>query len=499
MINILQSKMKIKSGPSQVISAHGSKGWVRSKKLPISYERIGLVAALFDVVIVFGLGVASGISYHAAAFGQVDHLRNAIGAGLTCGILFCLGMQSMHLYRPSAILFQQNILRSVLATWTAVFCSLLAMAFLAKISWEFSRGAAICFFLSGCVALPLSRRGARHFAQFLISNNFLSERRNIVLVGDRRHLLSRGLSENLMRHGFNVVHQVIVGVTDDNKLKNVTEVSASIESLKQLIRETRVDEIFLAFDTGAQRTIDVVASSLHAVPVPVRLLLDPHFSKLLSRTINDFGAAKAIKLQSGPLTEAQQFVKRGFDVVLSFLGLLALSPIFLLVGCAIKLDTPGPMLFRQRRAGFGGRVFTIYKFRSMSTLDDGAVVKQATRNDKRVTRVGWWLRKTSVDELPQLLNVLKGDMSLVGPRPHALSHDNEYDKLIATYALRQHMKPGITGWAQANGFRGETSSLSMMEARVEHDIWYIGHWSLKLDIKAIALTVLQIIKPKNVY
>ena len=157
------------------------------------------------------------------------------------------------------------------------------------------------------------------------------------------------------------------------------------------------------------------------------------------------------------------------------------------------------MLFRQRRAGFGGRIFTIYKFRSMTSLDDGAVVKQVTRNDKRVTPVGRWLRKTSVDELPQLLNVLKGDMSLVGPRPHALSHDNEYDKLIATYALRQHMKPGITGWAQVNGCRGETASLSMMEARIKHDIWYIGHWSLWLDIVAIIRTVLQVIRPRNVY
>ena len=470
-----------------------------TKRLPVTYERLGSLVFVLDIVIIFCLGIGSGAVYHKLAFGRIDDIQSFLGPALACTTLFCLGIQAQHLYRPSAVLFPRNIVRHVLATWVAVFCALLAIAFLAKITWEFSRGAAVCFFVGGFLALPLSRISAQHLAQFLIANNYLSSRRNIVLVGDRRHLLSRGLSENLARHGHNVVHQMLVNLTDDNRIKSVGEVSASIEQLKHFIREHRVDEIFLAFDTGAQRTIEVVASGLNTVPIPVRLLLDQHFSNLLSRKISDFGAAKAIKLQSGPLTEFQQVVKRSFDIVISLGSLIALAPVFLLIGVAIKIDSPGPMLFRQRRAGFSGRTFTIYKFRSMTTLDDGAVVKQAGLNDKRSTPVGRWLRKTSLDEFPQLLNVLKGDMSLVGPRPHALSHDNEYDKLIFTYALRQHMKPGITGWAQVNGCRGETAELSMMEARVNYDIWYIGHWSLWLDITAILLTVVQIVRPKNVY
>ena len=470
-----------------------------SKRLPFSYERLGLVAFVLDVALVFMLGILSGVVYHAIAFGQISNERSFFGAGLTCAVLFTLGMQSQHLYRSSVIVYPRNIIRSVLITWTGIFCLLLVVAFLAKISWEFSRGATICFFISGAIALPLARVAAQQVAHYLIRNNHLSGRRSVVLIGDRSHILSGDLSADLTRHGFKVVNQFVVAMTDDNRIKNLGEISASIETLKQCLRDTRVDEIFLAFDTGARRTIEVISSELQTFPVPVRLLLDGYFNSLFSRTISDFGAARAIKLQSGPLTEFQQLLKRSFDVALALVGLVVLAPVFLLVGLAIKLDTPGPTLFRQRRAGFGGRTFTIYKFRSMTTMDDGAVVKQATRNDKRVTRVGWWLRKTSIDELPQLLNVLRGDMSLVGPRPHALSHDNEYDKLIATYALRQHMKPGITGWAQVNGCRGETSSLSLMEARVRHDIWYIGHWSLRLDVATIAMTMVQVIRPRNVY
>jgi exopolysaccharide biosynthesis polyprenyl glycosylphosphotransferase len=171
----------------------------------------------------------------------------------------------------------------------------------------------------------------------------------------------------------------------------------------------------------------------------------------------------------------------------------------LIVALAIRLDSKGPIFFRQNRIGFSGRTFQIYKFRTMITMDNGDVVRQASRNDKRVTRVGRLLRRSSIDELPQLLNVLQGEMSLVGPRPHAVAHDNEYDKLIAVYALRHHMKPGITGWAQVNGCRGETPTLDSMRERVEHDIWYINNWSLWLDIVTLFRTVLELARSRNAY
>jgi undecaprenyl-phosphate galactose phosphotransferase/putative colanic acid biosynthesis UDP-glucose lipid carrier transferase len=166
---------------------------------------------------------------------------------------------------------------------------------------------------------------------------------------------------------------------------------------------------------------------------------------------------------------------------------------------AIKLDSPGPVFFRQRRAGFNSNQFSIVKFRTMNVLEDGPVVIQASRFDARITRVGKLLRRSSIDEVPQLLNVMRGDMSLVGPRPHALAHDSHYGNLLSDYAFRNHVKPGITGWAQIRGYRGETAHVEQMKARVECDLWYINNWSLILDFKIIALTCVALMFQRNAY
>jgi exopolysaccharide biosynthesis polyprenyl glycosylphosphotransferase len=220
---------------------------------------------------------------------------------------------------------------------------------------------------------------------------------------------------------------------------------------------------------------------------------------LLNRPLIELGPTKAVQLQRAPLSAAQRILKRGMDQVLAAAGLVVLLPLFAIVGIAIRLESPGQSLFLQTRVGFNGRPFRIYKFRTMNTRDDGPVIVQATRNDKRITPIGALLRKLSIDEVPQLINVLRGEMSLVGPRPHALAHDSEYDQLIATYAMRHKIKPGITGWAQVNGFRGETPELGMMQQRVESDLWYIESWSLWLDIRILGLTVLHVLKPHNAY
>jgi exopolysaccharide biosynthesis polyprenyl glycosylphosphotransferase len=169
------------------------------------------------------------------------------------------------------------------------------------------------------------------------------------------------------------------------------------------------------------------------------------------------------------------------------------------VALAVRLDSPGPILFRQSRNGFNGRPFRIYKFRSMTVLEDGPVVTQATRQDSRVTRVGRFLRRSSLDELPQLFNVLKGDMSLVGPRPHAIAHDDQYTQLVAKYAFRHHVKPGITGWAQVHGLRGETPSVELMRRRVDLDLQYIANYSLILDLRILVRTVRELIRPQNAF
>jgi lipopolysaccharide/colanic/teichoic acid biosynthesis glycosyltransferase len=174
-------------------------------------------------------------------------------------------------------------------------------------------------------------------------------------------------------------------------------------------------------------------------------------------------------------------------------ALIALGPLLLVSMVVLKLDSPGPVLFKQNRRGFNGRSFRILKLRTMHVLEDGPTIIQTTKHDRRVTRFGRWLRRTSVDELPQLWNVIRGDMSIVGPRPHAIAHDEFYDELIENYAYRQHVKPGLTGWAQVHGFRGETPRVDDMKMRVEHDLWYVSNWSFGLDLRIVLLTCTRIL------
>ena len=203
------------------------------------------------------------------------------------------------------------------------------------------------------------------------------------------------------------------------------------------------------------------------------------------------GPIASLRLSRRPLSTADALLKRAFDLVLATAALLLLSPLFALVALLIKLDSPGPVFFLRRRHGFNQEPFRILKFRTMTTADDGAHIAQARNGDPRVTRVGRWLRRWSIDEFPQLVNVLLGDMSLVGPRPHALAHDQAWARKVSRYARRHNVKPGITGWAQVNGLRGEIGTDKAIRQRVEHDLYYIDNWSIWLDILILVRTVLS--------
>lgn len=207
----------------------------------------------------------------------------------------------------------------------------------------------------------------------------------------------------------------------------------------------------------------------------------------------------SVPLTAHALSRPAIILKRCLDVSVAAALILVLGPILIAIAIAIRLDSRGPVLFRQTRVGLGGRHFMIYKFRSMVTTDDGSIVRQAERDDPRITRVGRLLREYSLDELPQLLNVVIGDMSLVGPRPHAVAHDRHYQALIAGYPGRHSALPGITGWAQVTGHRGETPTVACMEARIERDLWYIRHWSIWLDIKILVMTVGAVVRRTNAY
>jgi putative colanic acid biosynthesis UDP-glucose lipid carrier transferase len=203
---------------------------------------------------------------------------------------------------------------------------------------------------------------------------------------------------------------------------------------------------------------------------------------------------RTVELQQAELTPIERVLKRTIDLGLALTALVLVIPLMAATGIAIKLDSPGPVIFRQRRFGFNSKIFAILKFRTMKVLEDGPTITQACPNDPRVTCVGRLLRRASIDEIPQLINVIKGEMSLVGPRPHALVHDYKYEALVSDYLLRRRVKPGLTGWAQINGLRGETKQLDQMVRRVELDLWYIKHWSIRLDLYIIIRTCFEIVR-----
>jgi exopolysaccharide biosynthesis polyprenyl glycosylphosphotransferase len=238
---------------------------------------------------------------------------------------------------------------------------------------------------------------------------------------------------------------------------------------------------------------------LSVLSIPIHLLPDDNVAHFLANRTISLGTAWASEVKRAPLSPTEQVLKRAMDVSLASICLIVLAPLMALVAAMLRLESAGPIFFIQTRNGFNGETFGVRKFRTMRVAEDGLVIRQATRNDPRVTRLGRVLRRSSIDELPQLFNVITGDMSLVGPRPHAVAHNSEYQKLVDKYAHRYQLKPGITGWAQVNGFRGEIKSVEMMAKRVEFDLWYINNWSLLLDIKILFRTLVVLAFQSNAY
>ena len=253
----------------------------------------------------------------------------------------------------------------------------------------------------------------------------------------------------------------------------------------------------LFVDPERMSNVRWLARRLRVLPLPVTLVPFGTLAQLFQRSRADIGDTVGIELQRAALSPTEQAVKRAVDIVFSFVLLIGLSPVLLAAAIAIRLDSSGPALFRQTRHGFNGRPFRIYKFRTMIVMENGEVVPQAQKSDKRVTRVGRWLRRFSIDELPQLVNVFIGDMSMVGPRPHASAHDRYFTSTIEKYAFRHHVKSGITGWAQVSGARGETDTLDKMRRRVELDLWYINNWSVWLDFSIMIRTVFVVFSAKT--
>jgi putative colanic acid biosynthesis UDP-glucose lipid carrier transferase len=265
------------------------------------------------------------------------------------------------------------------------------------------------------------------------------------------------------------------------------------------VRRHGVHDVYITLPMGMQPRIVELLQALQDTTVSLHYVPDVFGATIVQGRLQDIAGVPVVGLCETPFTGAHAILKRAEDLMLGSAILVLIAPLMAAVALGVKLSSPGPVLFRQRRHGLDGREITVWKFRSMRVMDDGDVVRQATRDDPRVTRFGAFIRRTSLDELPQFLNVLQGTMSVVGPRPHALAHNRAYAELIRTYMVRHKVKPGITGWAQVNGFRGETDTLDKMRARLECDLEYLRHWSLALDLRIVARTVALMFFDRKAY
>lgn len=264
-------------------------------------------------------------------------------------------------------------------------------------------------------------------------------------------------------------------------------------------RQHRVDLIYLSLPMTTQPRILGLLDDLADTTASVYFVPDIFVTDLIQARMDDINGMPVVAVCDTPFTGMNGVIKRMSDFILALLIMVLMSPLMLAIMIGVRLSSPGPILFRQRRYGLDGKEIYVYKFRSMTVMEDGREVSQATRNDLRVTRFGSFLRRTSLDELPQFINVLQGRMSIVGPRPHAVAHNEMYRKLIKGYMVRHKVKPGITGWAQINGLRGETQTLDKMKRRIDYDLQYLRNWSLKLDLIIIMRTVLIVLKDRNAY
>lgn len=265
------------------------------------------------------------------------------------------------------------------------------------------------------------------------------------------------------------------------------------------VRRHNTKMIFISQPISAQPRIRKLIDELKDTTASVYFLPDVYVFDLMQARFDTIGGMPVIAISETPFMGINSVIKRGTDIAVSSVALILLGPLMLFIALLVKLSSPGPVIFKQRRYGLYGEEIYVYKFRSMTVTDDGAVVKQAQKNDQRITRVGGFLRRTSLDELPQFINALQGRMSVVGPRPHAVAHNEEYRKLIKGYMLRHKVKPGITGWAQVNGLRGETATLDKMEARIQYDLDYLRNWSLWLDLWIIIKTVKVVFTRENAH
>ncbi len=469
----------------------------RAAPKSLSGDAIPYILSTADAVVILISSLLGGIGYQVLAGHSVPNLTAYCAIGLLAGLLHILRMKGSGYYALPDCAKARVETGEILVCWFTTGLLLAFIAFLLKISVDFSRGAFITFYFLAPIGLLGVRKLTKKALAEAISRGVIG-RRDSVLVGDSNELAVLEAKDLLAHFGVAKVNRFTLSQEDDPLLRLSAD-TRIMNSVANFVRRRNCRELLLALPWGDAGRIEFIRDQIKTLPVGAQLLPDMQVRSLTHFASSARPRALAIEIQRAPLNAGQRFVKRAMDIGLASLALIFFLPLMLLTAIAIKLDSPGPVIFRQARKGFNGRQFVIFKFRTMTVQENGPTVAQATRDDPRVTAIGRLLRSASIDELPQLLNVLKGDMSLIGPRPHALAHDNYFQDIVSDYAFRHHVKPGITGWAQCNGARGATPSIEHISERVKLDLWYVNNWSVWLDLQILVKTTFEVLRKRNAY
>jgi putative colanic acid biosynthesis UDP-glucose lipid carrier transferase len=462
-------------------------GSLRSNHRLLNFIQILLDAGIVSLSLLMAYAL-----YHGTLDNMPQYYTILMAAGAA---LFYIVAGNMQLYQSWRTDQLYRHLARLSKAWFITMVTLAMLGWGLKVSDYFSRVVISVWFVLTPLLLTLSRWCIRRILGF-----YRAQGRNvryIAIVGNSK--AGKSFIEEVQHNEW--MGYIINGhyQQDGTNALPDAKLHGDFNQLVQDVKQRHFDEVFIALPMSEEDTIRQLVNDLSDSSTPVRIIPDLFTFNLMNARMSHIGNIPTISVFDSPHDDLSAVLKRSEDVILASLILLLISPLMVMIAIAIKLTSPGAVFFKQRRYGIGGNEITVWKFRSMTVAEDGDHVPQAQKNDSRITPLGAFLRRTSLDELPQFINVLQGQMSIVGPRPHAVAHNELYRKDIQGYMLRHLVKPGITGWAQINGWRGETDTLEKMEKRIEHDLEYIQNWSIFFDLKIIALTIFKGFINKNAY
>ena len=457
--------------------------------------RFGLSAALAaaDLVTIAAVGLGIEIAYFHGFTGELLPLRNSLSLQVAAivGTIVLLTNLVREEYSIETYLSQGPHLRRTATLWLMAWAVALLIGFATKTTNDFSRIVSVLFFAAGLPVMLLVRATMIRLVRRAATPASASVSR-VHLVGYEEDIAGFYENNDAEALGLRVIGTSYLRRADPqaDAASRQALLSEDLDLAVSIVRFLRPDDVFVLVPWAETADVERCIDAFLRVPAALHLRPGAMLDRFPDLQVARVGRLNGLNIGRRPLTLGEILLKRTLDLTVATTALILLAPLFLAVALLIKLDSRGPVFFRQRRYGFNQQAFGVFKFRSMK-VEQNAVFRQASRDDDRITRVGAVLRKSNIDELPQLLNVLRGEMSLVGPRPHALAHDRSFERRIALYARRHNVKPGITGWAQVNGFRGETLTDADMEKRVQADLHYIDNWSIWLDIKIMIQTVIS--------